>query len=113
MANWNMIGSMILPNVGGWAGSLTMIGQVKRPDGKAWYQQIKKPTWNPPDWVFGPAWTTLYTGMGYASYLVYKGCGGFTRKFLISCLQDIVESISRSNISKSVPPSNLQETSLW
>ncbi|XP_011556480.3 translocator protein-like [Plutella xylostella] len=83
MVNWAMIGSMILPNTGGWAGALAMGGQVKNSDGQAWYQTIKKPSWNPPNWVFGPAWTALYTGMGYASYMVYRECGGFTARAVV------------------------------
>ena len=25
-----------------------------------WYQGLKKPSWQPPDWLFGPAWTTIF-----------------------------------------------------
>jgi len=25
-----------------------------------WYQNLIKPSWQPPDWLFGPAWTTIY-----------------------------------------------------
>ena len=26
-----------------------------------WYRQLAQPAWKPPDWVFGPAWTTIFT----------------------------------------------------
>ncbi|KAI8422902.1 hypothetical protein MSG28_014014 [Choristoneura fumiferana] len=83
MINLPALGSILLPNVGGWASTLTMAGQVRNQDGTAWYQTIKKPSWNPPNWAFGPAWTALYSGMGYASYMVYKDCGGITDKAVI------------------------------
>lgn len=38
----------------------------------AWYEMLRKPAWNPPSWVFGPAWTLLYTLMAVAAWLVWK-----------------------------------------
>lgn len=44
---------------------------------KKQYARFKKPTWSPPDWVFGPVWTILYTiiaiSFGYVAYLYVQG----------------------------------------
>jgi tryptophan-rich sensory protein len=38
---------------------LAMAGIVLTPLGP-WYFGLKKPSWQPPDWLFGPAWTTIF-----------------------------------------------------
>lgn len=43
----------------------------------AWYDSLNKPSWNPPGWVFGPVWSTLYTMMAVAAWLVWQR-GGFS-----------------------------------
>lgn len=43
-----------------------------------WYAGIIKPELNPPAWVFGPVWTTLFVLMGIAAFLVWKK--GYDRK---------------------------------
>lgn len=37
-----------------------------------WYATLTKPALNPPGWVFGPVWTTLFALMGIAAFLVWK-----------------------------------------
>jgi tryptophan-rich sensory protein len=40
-----------------------------------WYRKLRKPAWTPPDWVFGPVWTTLYLQMAVSGWLVYRRTG--------------------------------------
>lgn len=52
----------------GLIGALVVTG-----DGfSAWYSTIQKPSFTPPSWVFGPAWTTLYILMGVAAFLAWQ-----------------------------------------
>ena len=55
------------------AGGLGAIATTPEIDG--WYKTIAKPTWNPPDSVFGPVWTTLFILMGIAAWLVWQRKG--------------------------------------
>ncbi len=37
-----------------------------------WYQSLKKPSWQPPDWLFGPAWTLIYSLTAAAGVLAWR-----------------------------------------
>ena len=51
--------------------SLVGVPAVKRAQ-RRWYLREKKPSFQPPSWVFGPAWTSLYTLMTASAHRVLR-----------------------------------------
>lgn len=56
-----------LPLAAGFVGSYFTMPAVA-----GWYATLLRPELSPPNWVFGPVWTTLYILMGIASFLVWQ-----------------------------------------
>ena len=47
-------------------------GAVTTPKIGTWYATLVKPSWNPPNWIFGPVWSALYCCMAVAGWLVWR-----------------------------------------
>ena len=61
-----LIIAIVLPMVfGGLSGFLTANSI------NGWYSTLQQPSFNPPNWVFGPVWTTLYLIMGISLYRIW------------------------------------------
>ena len=52
------------------AGILSALFSVVK--GNSWFDQLIKPSWNPPAYLFGPVWTTLYLLMGISLGIVWN-----------------------------------------
>ena len=72
--------------VGGIGGAATEIGP--------WYYSLVKPSWQPPDWAFGPIWTLIYITTGIAGVRAWRlGDAGQRRMFLIALLINCVLNV--------------------
>lgn len=62
-----LIIAILLPMVvGGFSGFLTANSI------NGWYSILQQPSFNPPNWVFAPVWTTLYLIMGISLYRIWS-----------------------------------------
>ena len=66
--------------IGGWV-TATSVG--------TWYQTLQRPSFNPPDWVFGPVWVTLYVMIAVAGWRVWRrrGLAAARREMVAYALQ--------------------------
>lgn len=64
---WFLLLFIILAQSAGLLGSLFTFSAIP-----TWYATLEKPFFSPPNYLFGPVWTTLYTLMGISAYLVYR-----------------------------------------
>ncbi len=67
---FHLIGAILLCELAGIIGVVFTASEIN-----TWYATLPKPTLNPPAWVFGPVWTTLYLLMGIALFLVWEQRG--------------------------------------
>jgi tryptophan-rich sensory protein len=60
-----LIGFVLGCEAAGGIGAIATAGSID-----TWYRTLKKPDFNPPDWIFAPVWTLLYASMGVAAALI-------------------------------------------
>src|ERR671932_2181443 len=75
-----LLSSILVCEAAGVVGGVATASSVN-----TWYRALRKPSFNPPSWVFGPVWTLLYLLMGVSLYLTRKagraaGDNGTARK---------------------------------
>ncbi len=62
----------------GWAlivAAAAVAGGIASAGAAEFYQRLDRPAWTPPVWAFGPVWSTLYTLMAIAAWLVWRERG--------------------------------------
>ncbi|MEK6969392.1 MAG: TspO/MBR family protein [Nanoarchaeota archaeon] len=64
---WKLAISIVVCQLAGFIGSFFTVSSVS-----TWYLTLNKPFFNPPSWLFGPVWISLYFLMGISLYLIWK-----------------------------------------
>lgn len=59
--------SLVIPQLAGAIGTIFTSSSIP-----TWYTTLNKPSFNPPNWIFGPVWTILFLLMGIALFLVWQ-----------------------------------------
>ena len=79
MRGWpSLIVFLLLTFAAGFIGSHFLPG--------AWYAGLTKPAFNPPNWIFAPAWTLLYILMAVAAWRVWR-IAGFSGAIVLWLIQ--------------------------
>ena len=62
----------------GVGGRMTTVG--------AWYENLRKPSWNPPNWISGPAWTVILGLAAWSGVLAWSHASSSSEQLLILVL---------------------------
>ena len=64
-----------------WAVVVAVAGGVATRLGP-WYDNLRKPSWQPPDWLFGPAWTLIFGLTAASGVLAWWGAADGAQRWL-------------------------------
>ncbi|OIO19176.1 MAG: TspO protein [Candidatus Magasanikbacteria bacterium CG1_02_32_51] len=62
-----LIISVVVCQLAGVVGSVFTFSSISN-----WYVYLNKPSFNPPNWIFGPVWTVLFLLMGISLYIIWN-----------------------------------------
>ncbi len=80
-----LIISIIVCELAGVAGSFFTVSAIP-----TWYSALHKPALNPPAWLFGPVWVTLYLLMGVSFWLIWKSNSSIKKKAIYLFIAQLV-----------------------
>ena len=90
-SGWGALAFVLVCQMAGLIGALTT-----GTGDSSWYQELEKPAFQPPGWVFGPTWTLLYTLMGVAAWRVWRrgaSTPGVRRGLVLFALQLLLNAV--------------------
>lgn len=64
---YKLIISLVACQCAGLIGSIFTVSAIP-----TWYSTLQKPSFTPPNWLFAPAWVTLYLLMGISAFIVWR-----------------------------------------
>lgn len=64
---WPLLGFIVLCYAIAWLGGLATQESLD-----PWYEELQKPSWTPPSWLFGPVWTLLYAMIAFVGWILYQ-----------------------------------------
>jgi tryptophan-rich sensory protein len=73
-----VVAALILVAVAGLGGYMTDVGP--------WYRALKKPTWQPPDWLFAPAWTIILGCATWAGVVAWEAAADSAAQVRVAAL---------------------------
>jgi len=80
-----LVASLLVAGLGGFASAANVTG---------WYANADKAPWSPPNGVFGPVWTVLYTAMAVAAWLVWRKRTDKTRAAMTAYVIQLVLNLA-------------------
>lgn len=76
----------LAPPLAAWGAAVAAIavaGGAATDTTSSWYEQLDRPAWQPPGWVFGPVWTVLYVLLALSAALAWRDVRGPRRRLVL------------------------------